>query len=68
MYLPRGGLVQGIEDSDIVLDGLAIVERDGIYEEGEMEGNSIIENLDGAGNNQNRAAVSRSWPGKVRQH
>lgn len=59
VYLPRGGLVQTTEDSDLVLEGFSIVERDGIYGKGEMEG----ENIPG---DEGASAVGGSWQGKVR--
>lgn len=60
--------MQATEDSDLVLQGLAILERDGIYEEGEMEGDIAIEGLDAAGANEGTSVVGGSWQGKVLRH
>lgn len=63
VYVPAGGLVKAIEDSDVVLEGLEIVEKDGVYNEGEMEGENAFQD-----SNETVDIVStdgRSWQGKV---
>ena len=59
VYLPRGGLITTTEDSDIVLEGLAIAEMDGVYNEGEMEGANVIDSM------ETPSTAGRSWRGKV---
>lgn len=63
VYVPAGGLVKAVEDSDVVLKGLEIVEKDGVYKEGEMEGEYAFQD-----SNETMDIVStrgRSWQGKV---
>ena len=67
VYLPQGGLIQTTEDSDLVLEGLAIVERDGFYEEGEMEGEITPADLDAVDTAEEATAIGGPWPGEVRQ-
>lgn len=66
VYLPSGGLVQSSEDSDLVLEGLEIVERDGIYAEGEMDGHFTIEDFDASDAGAGTSLVGGSWQGEVR--
>ncbi|CAM9224731.1 unnamed protein product, partial [Ectocarpus fasciculatus] len=69
VYLPQGGLIQTTEDSDLVLEGLAIVERDGFYREGEMEGEITTGGLDANPSDvEDEGAVvfGGTWPGEIR--
>lgn len=68
VYLPSGGLLQSSEDSDLVLEGLAIVERDGIYAEGEMGGEFTMEDFDVREDGAGTSLVGGSWQGEVRRH
>lgn len=67
VYLPQGGLMQTTEDADLVVEGLAIVERDGFYEEGEMEGEITPPDLDAVDADEEAAVIGVTWPGEVRQ-
>lgn len=67
VHLPRGGWLQTTEDSDLILQGLAIVERDGIYETGEMEGAIVIPDLDALDSRAVAHGPGVSWQGKVRR-
>lgn len=58
--------MQTTEDADLVLQGLAIVERDGFYEEGEMEGDMTPPDLDAVDAGEEAAAIGGTWPGEVR--
>lgn len=49
------------------MEGLAVVERDGFYEEGEMEGEFTPPDLDAVGADEEAASIGRTWPGEVRQ-
>lgn len=67
--LPPGKLLTTTEDLDIALENLRIVERDGIYEDGEAEGDREEVGDDGIDLQVDARAVSavtRSWEGKVR--
>lgn len=68
VYLPQGGLIQTTEDTDLVLEGLAIVERDGFYRQGEMEGEMTTSSL-GADpsdvHDEGAVAFGGTWPGEV---
>lgn len=56
--------MQTTEDSDLVIEGLVIVDRDGFYEGGETDGEFASGDLDaGVGEG---AAISGTWPGEVR--
>lgn len=59
--------MQSSEDSDLVLEGLAIVERDGSYAEGEMDGEFAIEEFDVSDAGARTSLVGGSWPGEVRR-
>lgn len=59
--------MQTTEDADLALKGLAIVERDGFYEEGEMEGEIMPADLDAVDIDEEAAAIGGTWPGEVRQ-
>lgn len=59
--------MQTTEDADLVVDGLAIVERDGFYEEGEMEGAITPPDLDADDADEESVAIGGTWPGEVRQ-
>lgn len=58
--------MQTTEDADLVVKGLAIVERDGVYEEGEMEGDIPPPDLDAVDADEEAAAINATWPGEVR--
>lgn len=69
IYLPAGGVVSTIEDQDVVLDNMFIVERDGFYDEGEMEGeigDRDMDDVDARGVKWADFAGGRRWQGKVR--
>lgn len=69
IHLPPGKLLTTTEDLDIVLENLRIMERDGIYEDGEAEGDSAEVGDDGIEPQVDAgaaSAVTRSWEGKVR--
>lgn len=68
VYLPQGGLMQATEDADLVVEGLAIVERDGFYEQGEMEGEITPPDLDAVDAAEEAAAIGGTWPGEVRHN
>lgn len=55
------------EDADLVLEGLAILERDGFYQDGEMEGDITVGDLDYFDADAGETTAMRgTWPGKVR--
>ncbi|CAM9199449.1 unnamed protein product, partial [Discosporangium mesarthrocarpum] len=54
---PRGDFVEAIEDSDTVIEGFGIIEKDGVYVEGEMAGLMLPDLGD--------FHPSRVWPGQV---
>lgn len=54
------------EDSDLVLEGLFIAERDGIYQKGEMEGAYIVQDMDSIDTDAGTLLVGGSWQGQVR--
>lgn len=56
------------EDADLVLEGLSIFERDGVYEDGEMEGVTTPPDLDAVDPEEPTAAIGGTWPGEVRPH
>lgn len=56
--------MQTTEDSDLVIEGLAIVDRDGFYEDGEMDGNFSPRDLDVVAADEG-AAIGGTWPGEV---
>lgn len=56
------------EDSDLVLEGLFIAERDGVYQQGEMEGEYSVQDMDSIHLDQGTSAVGGSWQGKVKIH
>lgn len=61
--------MKATEDSDITLEGLRIVERDGVYEEGEMHGENRTQDMDVADSSGIIPFIStatRIWQGKVR--
>ncbi len=60
--------MQTAEDADLVLEGLSIFERDGVYEAGEMEGVIIPRDLDAVDPEEPTAAIGGAWPGEVRPH
>lgn len=66
VYLPQGGLMETTEDADLVVEGLAVVERDGFYEAGEMEGEIMPADLDAVDADEEAASIRGSWPGEVR--
>lgn len=57
--------MQSSEDSDLVLEGLAIVERDGFYAEGEMAGELTIEDFDAIDAGRGVPLAGASWQGEV---
>lgn len=68
VYLPQGGLIQTTEDYDLVLEGLAIVERDGFYREREMEGEITTGDLDANPSDvedEGGVVFGGTWPGEV---
>lgn len=60
--------MQTSEDLDLVLEGLAIVERDGVYAEGEMGGEFTVEDFDARDAGAGTSLVGGSWQGEVRTH
>lgn len=60
--------MQTAEDADLVLEGLSIVERDGVYEDGEMEGVITPRDLDAVDPEEPTTAIGGAWPGEVRLH
>lgn len=68
IYLPDGGFVTTTEDSDIVLRGVFITERDGVYLAGEMRGGASPLNLDtdpAYATTPPLSTAMRRWTGKV---
>lgn len=57
--------MQTTEDADLVVEGLVIVERDGVYGEGETEGEIAPDDLDAVDAGEG-AAIGGTWPGEVR--
>lgn len=69
IYVPVGALVKAAEDLDVLLQGIAIVERDGVYGEGEMQGGNPTHDMDETNSKEVMSTVytpSRAWQGKVR--
>lgn len=53
------------EDSDLVLEGLFIAERDGVYQKGEMEGAHGVQDMDSIDIDEGTSVVGGSWQGQV---